>query len=510
MHINYSSLDVLIIIKKWQQHLKNQSLSGIVDALLSFKYGSFKVTPVKKLPAVLLPLAALLHLPMLAFAAGAGTSAAVFLKQNLNPRAAAIGEAFAAVADDAYAIYQNPAGLAYMQQDQVSTYVSKGLTDDLLGQVNYALTYSRELTFGIGLLTYNAGNFEFVDEYGASTKLNAEADYLAALSGAYLLNDQFTVGATVMGLYSRLLEEATAMTVAANLGVDFKPSFTSPLRIGLALRNLGLPVGYGGEKDPLPMNAQLGASYKILMSPDALPAHDLTVAADVNLGLDTPLYANVGAEYWFKKMAAARVGYKFNRDVEGLCAGVGFKYPAFANLPLQLDYALNLAGEFGVTHKLSLSLFLPKNPVRQSENPDEAKAQAEQEAQKRAAVEQTRLKAEAEARAQAEARAKAEAEAKSKAATETPKAAEAEKLPPVTLQVLEIEKIGGEVKSLILNAGSRQKGVKQGLLGIIYNAGHQLAGKCKLVEVYPTRSQAKVLEINADIGSEASVELVNP
>src|SRR5437762_4483401 len=48
----------------------------------------------------------------------AGTSSGSFLKIGVGARAAALGEAFVAVANDPSAIYWNPAGLASMQRQE--------------------------------------------------------------------------------------------------------------------------------------------------------------------------------------------------------------------------------------------------------------------------------------------------------------------------------------------------------------------------------------------------------
>lgn len=419
------------------------------------------------------------------FAAGSGTTGAIILKHDFNPRAEAMAEAYVAVADDAHAMYWNPSGLAYMLCDEVSTTFSKGIVDDMFGQVSYVHTYNRELTFGAGLLTYSAGSFELVDEFGNISKLNAQVDFLLALSGAYMIDEEFTAGAAIELLHSTLVETVSGMTAAVTLGGSYKPDFMPPLRIGAAVKHLGLPLSYEGEGDPLPLTGQLGASYRLLESRPAKPEHDLIVAADASMGLDTPVYVNLGAEYWFQKMLAARIGYKINRDLEWLAFGFGIKYPVMKDMPMQLDYSLSLAAEFSPTHKLALSLFLAKNPVRISDEEQEAKKRAAEEAQKRKQA------------------AKKRAEEKKKKQEEMEK-----KLPPVTIQVLEQEKKGGEVKALILNAGYNTKGVRRGVIGVIYNPGHALAGKCKLVEVYPTRTRAIVTEISADIGAKAVVELL--
>jgi len=50
--------------------------------------------------------------PVGAFASGAGTTAANFLKVSMNARAIAMGGAFSALSDDSGAVFSNPAGLA--------------------------------------------------------------------------------------------------------------------------------------------------------------------------------------------------------------------------------------------------------------------------------------------------------------------------------------------------------------------------------------------------------------
>src|SRR5690349_12762060 len=52
-------------------------------------------------------------------AADPGTTAANFLKLGAGPRAVAMGDAQVGVADDVYATYWNPAGLAQLQNREV-------------------------------------------------------------------------------------------------------------------------------------------------------------------------------------------------------------------------------------------------------------------------------------------------------------------------------------------------------------------------------------------------------
>src|SRR4030081_2917596 len=55
-----------------------------------------------------------------AWASGAGTTGAEILKIGVGARAIAMGEAYAAQADDVSSLYWNPGGLALMQERQAS------------------------------------------------------------------------------------------------------------------------------------------------------------------------------------------------------------------------------------------------------------------------------------------------------------------------------------------------------------------------------------------------------
>ena len=90
----------------------------------------------------------------LLWAAGSGTTGAIILKHNYSPRAEALAEAFTAVADDINAIYWNPGGLSYLQRDEVMTSLSRGLMDNIFGQISYAHSLTQDITLGGSFLTY--------------------------------------------------------------------------------------------------------------------------------------------------------------------------------------------------------------------------------------------------------------------------------------------------------------------------------------------------------------------
>src|SRR5262245_26116582 len=68
-----------------------------------------------------------------AWAADPGITSANFLKLGIGPRAAAMGDAQVGLADDVYATYWNPAGLAQLQNRE-SGFVQTQYIQDIQSQ----------------------------------------------------------------------------------------------------------------------------------------------------------------------------------------------------------------------------------------------------------------------------------------------------------------------------------------------------------------------------------------
>jgi hypothetical protein len=108
-------------------------------------------------------------LPGSAFAADPGTTAANFLKLGIGPRAVAMGEAQVGLADDVYAAYWNPAGLARLQTQEAGLVQNQYLED--ISEQYLAFAYPKTSLGTIaGSLTYlNVGKFQGYDAVGQPT-----------------------------------------------------------------------------------------------------------------------------------------------------------------------------------------------------------------------------------------------------------------------------------------------------------------------------------------------------
>ncbi|MBN1594549.1 PorV/PorQ family protein [candidate division FCPU426 bacterium] len=313
-------------------------------------------------------------LPAAALPVFASTGAHV-LEKNVSPRAQAMGEAYVAVADDAYALYRNPAGLSYLRQSMLTGDFSSGLMDDSWGQISYVNAGNPCHTWGIGLLNYNGGRFDLVDYYGYTIRLDAQQDWLLTLGGAYRFTRSFRLGMALEVMHSTLLEHYQASAVAANVGASF--NLAAGLRLDATLRHFGYPLQYSYSDpwgipfqgsllywDALPLSVEAGMSYQVLGHPALEKGHDLVLAAGWQAVLDSMPRWHFGLEYWFLDQLAVRAGYKLNRDLETWSAGIGTRFAVTNSTEAQLDYAYVVNKEFNDIHKLEMTFLYQLNQNR--------------------------------------------------------------------------------------------------------------------------------------------------
>lgn len=231
-----------------------------------------------------------------------------FLRYGINVRSLGMGRAYVALADDASALYYNPAGLmrldrkysfygshfspfyesrfssasfAFSRADQNATglrgfffgpraawglsfinLASDGyelrddddnLVDDDFGLYQWAfmLGFARETVGTAGILHYGA-TFKVIRQ-GVS---DVTGEY-ANSEGSFGLD----IGAQLQMLNPPLLKELTSVPLVGPL---FHLEYLMPLRLGLSIRNLISPnLGYGGEGDKYPTALRIGAGYQL-------------------------------------------------------------------------------------------------------------------------------------------------------------------------------------------------------------------------------------------------------
>ncbi|MEW6517069.1 MAG: PorV/PorQ family protein [candidate division FCPU426 bacterium] len=297
-------------------------------------------------------------LPLSALAiSGKGTTAATFLKISVGPRAVAMGEAYAGLADDATALYWNPAGLAQITTPEATAMHVFWLEDIFFDHVALALPWLNG-TIGGSLVYLNAGDLvrsdigDTPDDPGRGTFSAADFGFTAGYGLRF--SEHLHLGANVL-MFSETIDAQANLGWAVDAGFLYFLPWPG-LRLGGVVQHLGPATSLREEYYRLPINFKLGAAY--------LPLKEVALTLDYNQLLEQPGKIALGAEYLFAGTLALRAGYMYQEKIDpselyanfgsqaaaGVTAGLGLRYA-----PFRLDYAFVPYGFFGTTHRISMT-----------------------------------------------------------------------------------------------------------------------------------------------------------
>lgn len=323
-----------------------------------------------------------LLLPLLATAQSkVGTTAAPFLNIAVGARALGMGGAFTATADDATALYWNPAGIAGIRRPSANLVYSDWLEDLTFTVAGVVVPLGEAGTLGA-----QATFLGFPDQE-ITTNVQGQQDGTGAfyssgslamgLSFARAFTDRFKLGLTGKYVREWIWHEA-AGTVALDIGSLYTTSFNN-MRIGVAITNFGGQMKMSGrdlihfhdvdetregnnanvlsswntDSWPLPLLLRVGLAMEVVQR----TPHRLTLAADALHPNDNYESVNVGGEYAYREQFLLRAGYKslFLRDSEeGLTAGIGLRVKTRGGPTFGFDTAYENFGRFDAVYKYSL------------------------------------------------------------------------------------------------------------------------------------------------------------
>lgn len=250
--------------------------------------------------------------------------------QKKGARPIGMGGAFTAVANTGDALYYNPAGLWVINSFHTQMFYSAPFNMPDLSTVACNLTYPT---------AYGNGTFN-VETYGFD--LYRETSVGIAYSQAY--RKKLLFGLVLNYNHLAIKRGGHAGTFGADIGLLYKPH--DHLAVGMMAKNINRPE-LGG--DPLPQVFCAGAAYTGL-SP-------LTVSMDLYKDVRYPADLRLGVEYVFLKRLYVRTG--FSTKPSHFTGGFGFDFGMGV-----IDYAFYTTGDLGVTHAVSTSIYLNRQPSR--------------------------------------------------------------------------------------------------------------------------------------------------
>jgi len=286
-----------------------------------------------------------------------GTSGAAFLKLPPGARPSGLGEAYSAVADDVYAVYYNPAGLARLGRPELAGMHNKHFQDAshnfgavAVPVLSWVDTRRPRFEFGVLALSLTSLSVDGIERRGLIESDEpvgtfGARDFVYTLGYGYAVDDRLSIGAA--GKYiSQSLDSVSASAFAVDGGVQYR---TGRLRSAAGWRNGGSAVKFSSRGNPLPFELYFAGAYA--WSESWLSVAEATMPRDDSLGLAC------GAEYRREVMedlsGALRLGYNTEHTAAdgfgGVTVGLGLSYGKTA-----FDFAWVPYGELGSTFRYSV------------------------------------------------------------------------------------------------------------------------------------------------------------
>jgi len=285
-----------------------------------------------------------------------GTFDGQFLKIGVGARAAAMGGAFVAVADDASAIYWNAAGIARIDADKSQLQFNHAIwpADMKFSQFGY-IFHTKRIPGAIGISVRSLYMDPMVETTAyqpdpfVGTGRTFDAGYMAAgLTYARSFTDKFSAGLTANFIHEGLAE-LSQNTYAFDIGTLYDVG-TMGMRIGMAITNMGTDVQFIDRAARIPSVFRVGTSATLFSS----AGQRLLGSFEFSHPPDNAERLNVGAEYGFHDYVFLRGGYNVNYDAEGVAGGVGFRFPVSFAGTADFDYAYTDMKVLGAAHRFSL------------------------------------------------------------------------------------------------------------------------------------------------------------
>lgn len=294
----------------------------------------------------------------------AGISALQFLKIGVGGRATAMADAFVAVANDASALYWNPAGLSQIENDQVMFLHNNWVVDishEFLGAVYHL---SMMDVVGVSFTSLHMEDMPVTTEFQplGTGEYFKFGDISFGLTYSRKMTEQFSFGATVRYV-EETLDKLKMRGVMIDLGTYYWTGLGST-RFAVAITNFGNEVSPDGKvvlfgkrekKDWQSFSPPTMFRIGFAFEPYETEEHKVTTSVQLNHPNDNSENVSFGAEYTWKKLLSLRAGYKLNVDEQDFTVGAGFNIPV-SIADVTVDYSYVNFERLGSSHRFSLIL----------------------------------------------------------------------------------------------------------------------------------------------------------
>ena len=252
-----------------------------------------------------------------------GKSGFGFLKISPSARAAGMGDAFTAIADDVTTIFYNPAGLTNLDKFVFNFNHTDWIVNSSIISGAIARPFGRNGAIGLSIVKFDTEDFEettVLDPEGTGRMIDA-GDVALALAYAIQLTDNLSFGFKGQYLEEKIdIDKATAIT--ADFSTYYKTGFRD-LTLAMIMKNFGPEAKFLSDKFKLPLYFNVNTAMSLIGSKGS--PFQWLVSVESAFATDYRDRYHLGTEMWIADMIALRGGYKFYYDTEDWTIGAGLK-----------------------------------------------------------------------------------------------------------------------------------------------------------------------------------------
>ena len=174
-----------------------------------------------------------------------GTTAAKFLSIGVGSKAVGMGGAYTSIANDATAMYWNPAGVSFYNTKEVYFNHANWIADISFDYFGITIPTGRKSIIGFNITSVTMDEME-VTRYGNEDtgETFRAADYAFGSTFSVNLTDRFS-----LGFNGKYIQQSIANSHAGGLALDIGTLFTTPFgfRLGSSISNFGPKLNMTGD-----------------------------------------------------------------------------------------------------------------------------------------------------------------------------------------------------------------------------------------------------------------------
>lgn len=230
-----------------------------------------------------------------------------------------------ALASDAYALFNNPAGLAQQNWREIGIYYSPS-PFGINKLANGSVVYHEPTRFGSVAIAYTNYGFELYKENNLF------------VSYSKMLFKNFFAGVTIS--YKNISIKNYGSDNSFTFLIGGLTYLTNKLRIGFVVDNI-TRASFGNKDNQIPMAFGFGMSYSLIP--------ELSINAALQKEIDFNSSIRIGIDYQIIKYLNLRIGAM--NEPSSFSAGIGINYSIF-----EIDYAIFNHQDLGFTHQIGVTL----------------------------------------------------------------------------------------------------------------------------------------------------------